>query len=77
MFRFFTNHPQGASSTPKTTVGNTTTTTTTTTTKTTTTTHRLEQNSHYTYAVVFRTSGFFLRMVCEKPKHVRVYIILI
>jgi hypothetical protein len=37
---------------------------------TTTTTHRLEQNWHFTYAVDFRSSGFSLKMVCEKPKHV-------
>jgi hypothetical protein len=42
-----------------------------------TTTQRLEQNWHYTYAVGFRSSGCSLRMVCEKPKHVRVYIVLI
>ena len=41
------------------------------------TTHRLEQNWHYTYAVGFRSSGCQLRMVCEKPKHVRIYIALI
>ena len=30
----------------------------------------------YTYATGFLSSGCFLRMVCEKPKHVGVYIVL-
>jgi hypothetical protein len=30
-----------------------------------------------TYAAGFRTSGCFLRMVCEKPKHVGTYNVLI
>ena len=40
-------------------------------------TSRKPHNWHYTYAVGFRSSGCPLRMVCEKPKHVWAYIVLI
>jgi hypothetical protein len=36
----------------------------------TTTTNRLERSWNYTYAIGFRISGLFLKMVCKKPKHV-------
>jgi hypothetical protein len=34
-------------------------------------------NYIYTYAVGFRSSGCSLRMVCDKPKDVAAYIVLI